>query len=781
MEKKVAHGFTKGWHLFLVGFGVFFTSMVILSLESLLNRMFAATFWYHFAFVVLSIALFGIGVGGMLVYFTPAFVRRFTPGVIALLAVIFAFVMPWVIQTINAIPLSMKAVETSAEHQAYFVRFFLLLSLPFLMAGYVFSLVFTYFREKITLLYFFDLLGGGIGVVVMLLFFPHHGPFVLVWWLGLLMIIVGVLFLLSVQWVAGTFLLLAIPLYIVVFEDYTKTEIRISSEKKDVTAVGKVIQKEWDSFGYVVMVEKTQGGKFITADFTCYTYFFSPREDVREYRGITPVHNYPYVIKENPENVGIVGVGAGKDVLVAIGFGAKRIYGAEFNTTIHRWFKEYYAKEFAPGGQFSNVFVEREEGRFFLRRSPRKYDVLVFDNSISQVALSSGSFTLAESYLFTVEAMMDYYLHLADGGVVYLSNPLPHAMRFVSLWKEAFRRMGISSQLKRSLIVYAEQNPSYPKCKILVKRGGFTSAEIERIKAYAASLGHVPLYVPNHHEEGEVAQFVLTDDANRFYRRSDQELRPSTDNWPFFSQHVRGDMDHLTSEVLQFRFYYPQPFVMLKQMTKMVVFSALMFLLVPLLLLNIGGLRKLPNKGGTILYFVALGLGFMLVENVLIQKYILVLGHPAYSFTLVLAALLISAGIGSLFSERISNPYQAALVGCLGIVGGVLVVMGVLSFLDTWIVGLSFFGRVVVAILLVSLNGFFMGMMMPSGIRAIEKHERAIPWMWAVNGIFSIAANFVSIYLSVMYGFWVTLGVGIGLYVLGTFFFVFRFKLRHSD
>jgi hypothetical protein len=171
----------------------------------------------------------------------------------------------------------------------------------------------------------------------------------------------------------------------------------------------------------------------------------------------------------------------------------------------------------------------------------------------------------------------------------------------------------------------------------------------------------------------------------------------------------------------------------------------------------------------------------MLVENVLIQKYILVLGHPAYAFTIVLASLLISAGIGSLVSERIRNPYKAALVGCGGIVLSVGVVIGLLWWLGNWIVGLSLPLRIFLVVLLVSSNGVFMGMMMPSGIRVISAHERAIPWMWAVNGIFSIVANFVSIYLSLMYGFSLTLLVGIGLYVLGTFFFAFRFVLRHAE
>ena len=252
----------------------------------------------------------------------------------------------------------------------------MLLVIPFFLGGYIFSLIFTHFKEKITLLYFFDLVGGGLGVVFMLLFFPNNGPFVLIFYLGLAMILVSFLFMFSFHWIPSIFILVAIPVYLSYFKNYKNLEIRVSTEKKDVSATGKILFKNWDNFGYVVMVEKTNGSKFVTADFTCYTYFYAPRKNFKEYQFITPAHNYPYVIKKNPENVGIVGVGAGKDVLTALGFGAKNIYGAEFNTTIYNLFKNFYSNEFKPGGSFSNVHIVREEGRFFLRTSKLKYDDL---------------------------------------------------------------------------------------------------------------------------------------------------------------------------------------------------------------------------------------------------------------------------------------------------------------------------------------------------------------------------------------------------------------------
>jgi len=781
VKNNILKNVSKRIDLFFLGLGVFLTSLVILMLESILNRMFAATFWYHFAFVVLTIALFGIGVGGILVYFIPKFLLKFTPIIVAILAIIFAFTLPWVISEVNKIPLVMNSIATDPVQQKLFKRFFLLLVLPFFTGGVIFSLIFTNFKENINTLYFFDLLGGGLGVVAMLLFFPNNGPFVVIWFLGIVMIIASALFAFRFHWILSIILLIFLPVYLTTYKSFNRTEIRISSEKKDINAVGKPILKTWDNFGYVVMVEKTNSSKFVTVDFTCYTYFFNARKNPKEYQAITPFHNYPYIIKNKPENVGIVGVGAGKDVLVALGFGAKNVYGAEFNTTVYNLFKNFYSNEFKPSGSFSNVYILREEGRYFLRTSKILYDVLIFDNSISQVALSSGSFTLAESYLFTVEAMMDYYKHLKDGGVVYLSNPLPHIKRFTSLWKEAFKRMGISKSFKNSIIIYAEDSPSYPKCKILVKKGGFTPGEVLKIKNYASKLGHRAVYLPNHNIKNEVYDLVMSEDVRKIYIKSEEDLRPSTDDWPFFSQHVKPDAIDLNRELMNFRFYYPQPFLMLKKITETVIFYSILFLILPILILNIGGIRKLPNKLGSILYFAALGLGFMLIENVLIQKYILILGHPAYSFAIVLASLLVSAGIGSLLSERIKNPYKASLSGWLGIMASVITSFLILYFFSDSIIGLNFGLRTFLSIILISISGFFMGMMMPSGIRAISRYEKAITWMWAINGIFSIVANFVSIYLSLLYGFKFILLAGIIVYSIGTFFFIFKFKLRSVE
>ena len=131
------------------------------------------------------------------------------------------------------------------------------------------------------------------------------------------------------------------------------------------------------------------------------------------------------------------------------------------------------------------------------------------------------------------------------------------------------------------------------------------------------------------------------------YKLSDTDIRPSTDDWPFFSQRVKPDNTVLTRGDNAVSFFYPQPFFLLREITSQVVFYCAIFLIVPLVFLNLRGLRKLHHKFGSIIYFASLGLGFMLVEVVMMQKYTLILGHPIFAFAVVLSSLLISSGLGT--------------------------------------------------------------------------------------------------------------------------------------
>jgi hypothetical protein len=172
----------------------------------------------------------------------------------------------------------------------------------------------------------------------------------------------------------------------------------------------------------------------------------------------------------------------------------------------------------------------------------------------------------------------------------------------------------------------------------------------------------------------------------------------------------------------------------------------------------------------------------MLVEIVMMQKYTLILGHPIFAFAVVLSSLLISSGLGSIYSHRYKNPYKAIWLGLAGIAVSMAVSYFFVYFLETSIIGWTLIARMSTIIILVALSGFFMGFMMPSGIRAICENEEgdSIPWMWSVNGVFSVLASFVAIYISIIFGYTLVFILGLAVYIIGTAAFSIRMGLKRN-
>lgn len=787
MNKTVDHSLLNeekrpyNWPMYI---GFFLVSMVVLAFQTVINRMFSLMYWYHFAFMIISVAMFGIGLGGLLVFFFNRFLRKVVPQVLAVLSILLAVSLPVSLLQVNVIPLNMDLLGKDPLHTGYFIKVFLTLSVPFIISGFVFSYVFTNFKEDINRVYFFDLFGGGIGAIAVLFLFPGRGPFLSVYVLSVLASVAAAAFLYK-RWKVAALIMLPILIlanHLLFFKPMESTEVRVSKGKNRVEFTkneglaknlekqyGPRIFKDWDNFGFVAVHKSSDKVLLCTADYSCYTYFLKANKkshyfEYPEYGD----HFYPYVIKKKPGTVGIIGVGAGKDVLMTLNNGAREVYGAEFNATIFDLYRNKYAEFIGNVSRLSNVHTVKEEGRFFIRSKKRLYDLLIFDNAVAQTAVSSGAFTIAESYLYTVEAMMDYLSRLKPGGVIYFSNPYVDADRFVTVLREAFKRLKKESQWEESVFIVDNLSDKYRKCKVLIKNGGFAEEEIAKLSAFSERSGAKLLYAPGAVTKSYTEKLVRADDMEKEYADAPSEIRPSRDDWPFFTQRVKPHMKELNASAWNVKVYYPEPFLMLKQATKLVGFFAVLFLIVPLIVLNLGGFREMKNKFGSMLYFCSLGLGFMFLEIVYMQKFQLILGHPVYAFAVVLGGLLMSTGAGSLFSDRIKDPYQAIKMGLLGIAGSVVLSFLFLNYLGSSVVGFGFVGRILITLVFVALSGFFMGFMMPAGIRAVAKVESSIPWMWSLNSLFSVVASFLAIYISILFGFTAVMLLAIGIYLLGS-------------
>ncbi len=787
----------QNWDIYI---GVFLISFAVIGMEMVINRLFAVRFWYHFAFMIVSIALFGIGIGSMLVFFVNKFLKKHPDIVLAVLSTAIGVFITYTLVAGNANPLEIEKIGKVAIQSTYFTQYFLLLSIPFVLAGFIFSFLFTNYRDDINNVYFFDLVGGGIGALFALLIFPDNGPFKTAFVFSAITMALPAIFLFKrIKWlsVIPSALLLTFA-FVWLLPQTQDITLKITRDKRYTYPLKKeAVFSGWDNFGYTAVHEKDgqKDSLVSTANYSSYANLIDTSTPAKykafKTNDIMKEFSHPFVVKKNPEDVGIVGVGAGKDVLISLLNGAKNVYGAEFNPTmfkVNRIFSNY------TGGIINrtNVHLKMAEGRFFIKSSPRKYDILLFDNAIAIAAVQSGAFTLAEGYLYTVEAVMDYVEKLKPNGILYLSNPFPDYQRFITICREAFKRMGKEASFRDSIWVGDNQSKVYRRCKVMIKNGKYTAKECDALAKYCKKSGHAVMYSPNRAGErtteeveddkssvgtrsaGYARHLITTKDITKAYANATAEIRPSTDDWPFYSQTVKLDKKSYDWAKANPSRMYSEPFIMLTGIIKQAVILSLLFLLIPLLLFNMKGFTELDNKFGSIIYFASLGLGFMFIEIVLMQKYQLILGHPIYAFAVVLSTIMISTGVGSFFSERFKSPYNAIHIGLLGIIVTTALAWLFTRFVGHTIIDWPFIIRVVIVGLLVAFSGFFMGFMMPSGIRAISASENAIPWLWSVNAIFSTVAGFVSILISILYGFTWVLVAGMAIYIIGWLFFQFK-------
>lgn len=296
-----------------VGFGLI--TFAMLSFEIIMNRLFSLMYWYHFAFMIISIALFGIGFGSMLVFFFSKIFKKVLIHISILSAFLLALSLPYILVLVNSIPLKMDLVGVDHIQNMLFIKVFLVLSSPFVLTGFISASLFKLYREKINKLYFFDLAGGGLGCLFTLLIFPHHGPFYTAFILGVIIAFGACLLLFHLN------KLISIPLFILIvlfhfhFTIPSVTDITpmvnksirhtdIGDKKKFTKALeklyGKIVFTDWDNSGYVTVHSNNPNRLLIIADYSCFSDLnkVDKTKDIKSLNLPFYVDNlYPYMTK----------------------------------------------------------------------------------------------------------------------------------------------------------------------------------------------------------------------------------------------------------------------------------------------------------------------------------------------------------------------------------------------------------------------------------------------------------------------------------------------------
>ncbi|MBZ5624061.1 MAG: hypothetical protein LAQ69_35985 [Acidobacteriia bacterium] len=758
-------------------FAVALTTLATLVLELSLTRIFSVVFFYHFAFLAISVALFGLGAGGVFSYVVAGWKGRLFSklGVLAMIA------------GVLLIAILVAILSLSAELNVRTLAFVYFISaIPFFLTGTIVSLVIAETIERVDRVYFFDLLGAAVGCLVLVpLLDLLGGPNTV--------IAAAVLFAFSsVLWfnLSGSAsgravgLIVSVGLLVMLGLNARMAFIDIWYAKG--RAVHDELFVKWNSFSRVgvvkmepnlrVVIDADAATDIVNTDFE----HFSPEQ---RHASLLEGTGVPYMLVPGAKTM-IIGSGGGPDIAHALAGGSKDITAVEINpiiaTTVMRGVFADYSRHLYSRPE---VRVAVEDGRAFVRRSGEKYDVLQATLVDTWAATAAGAYALSESNLYTVEAFQEYLSHLTDGGLMSFTRwgfePPRESLRLISLAMEALKRLGETEPANHVVVLRdggKDRLAGFATTDtVIVKRKPFSPQQIDGLRAMIAPSAITPVYLPGDRAVNPFGELLLSSDPQAYQSQYHFDISPTNDNRPFFFYTVQprdiwafvaGGRQHKAD----FKVNLAVP-LLFGLVAVSLVATALVMALPPLVL----GTR-LPRQKGVLpflLYFLAIGVGYILIEVALIQKFILLLGHPTYALTIIIFSMLVFSSLGSYWSRKLLKGSDQRLQwAVLGIVGVVAVLAAMVVPVTTAGVGWPMWFKVLATIGLIAPAAFLMGMPFPTGLSRLKAwHEPSVRWAWSLNAAASVLGSGSSIFLALYLGLRETLLIG-GLMYLCAFLLV---------
>ena len=746
--------------------GIFLIALSGLVLEVSITRIFSAAIWYHFAFVAVSVALVGLGASGLVVQHRVKKLK----GKWAENLTIFS---AWGITIF--IPITLFVMHALVSQVIYLPLFMVLFSVPFFLVGIIISAAFNAFASVAGRLYAADLIGASAGALLVVLFLVLTGGEGATLIVGLIAAIGATIFSRIAKNIKKTvvslfFVAFAISL---IFLNYVMQIFAIPTDptaQKDLPIYlrehpgSKIVKTEWNSFSRIDVVEGGTGGEGLVAkvfiDGGAGTNIISWDGNAESRQELSTWMQYlPFKMMQDPK-VLVIGSGGGRDVVASLVSGSKDVTSVEINPIIYETVKSYGDE---AGNVYSHEHVRSfvDEGRSFITRSSEKYDIIYVPFVDTWASVSSGGLSVSENFLYTLEGFQQYYDHLTDRGKIVTVRWLIDAPRFISTYAKLLEQNGIpQDQLHRHLIMVTAdsytQDPSVTM--VIFSKSPFTDEEISFLSQSFSQYDYKPILIPGQIMR-EPYSALLKGEINldQFYNMFDTKVYPVTDDNPYF---------------LSFEKPLPSAVEILLYASIGIV---AIFLLVPFAWMRRtreeeeAGSKISELRIATVIpYFAALGLGFILIELALLQKLILLMGNPTMTFALLLFTLLISSGSGSLISSRIAKNNMKNLIF---VIGGIAALgISYVLFLPPIIystIAESIEVKAAVSIAILAPIGFLMGMPLPTGMRLLKVHRPDyIPWMWAINGAFSVLGAVLAIALGIMYGSSLAMILGILIYLI---------------
>jgi MFS family permease len=757
--------------------GLFTLTLATLVYEIALTRIFSVVMWYHFAFVAISVALFGLTIGALIVHHFPdrfpASAARRQLGWCSLL--FSASILPCLL-----IQLSIKFIpELNLAGLWSVLMTCSVVSIPFVFSGIAVTIALTRFPRRVNRLYAADLIGAAVGcALVVWLLNRLDGPSVIIV-VGALGAIGALFFVLdaSIKWAPWLAAFLAVALAtLAVVNGYMSKDgnalVKVNWVKGQ--RDGSHLNVTWNAFSRLTVDGHPSAPTGITIDGTAGTALLpfdgNPASASWRRDDFTSLVHY---VRPNADTA-VIGSGGGADVLSSIAFRDRSTTGIEINPGILHLANGVYGHYTGHLDRVPHVRFVNDEARSYLTRNNKRFDIIQISLIDTWAAESAGAYALSENSLYTTHAWQVYFDRLKTGGVLSVTRfytfpgsgkPL-EVYRTAALAAQVLHDRGVKNPRAHLLIYHGPRlSVGVELGTVLVSPHGFTQQELATVAATASRLGFTPVLTPTVVTDPRFAALASPGGPGPGVRGIAEDISPPTDDHPFFFQ-MANLHTVLSGSGLQDNFATRPVFVLLL-LAIAIVLLALGFILLPLLVTTKRGDHR--GMGPFYLYFAGIGLGFLLVELSQLQRLSIFLGNPTSGLTVVLFSVLLFSGLGSMLTERfvrVDHP-RSVFVPLLVLLAVIVAFGAATPFIIRQFESATTPVRIAVSIGILAPISLPMGMPFVIGMRAATS-RRGTPtaFLWGINGATSVCASVVGILIAIWFRISVAFWLGAAAYAL---------------
>jgi len=778
--------------------------------EILLIRLLSIIQWHHFAWMIISMALLGYGVSGTAVALARRWLEPRFEIAFAISALLFSLAMIACFLLGQRLPFNALEVVWNSRQFLYLALMYLVFMIPFFFAASCIGLAFTCRSGQVDRIYLFDLLGAGLGALLLLAALFLLKPQQVLVLLAAVALFASmlvlrtsterksparrILLLSQVAWLLGLLMLLPadrISLRMSEFKGLSQAlqvmDNHVLAESSSPLGLLTVVASPAVPFRHVPGLSfatrhsaAEQLAVFTDGDSINVITRFDGDLGKMAYLGDT-TSALPYRLLSQPR-VLILGSGGGSDVLLALHSGASQIEAVELNPQMISLVRETFSQFSGNLYEHERLRVHEAEARGFVARNDERFDLVQISLLDSFTASGSGVQALNESHLYTIEAIGQYLDLLEPEGLLAITRwvkvPPRDSLKLVATLIEALKQREISDPGRRIAVIR-----NWNTVTLLARNGEFTARETAHIREFAHSRFFDTAYYPSMPAESanqfnqleqpwlfDGVRALLSDGAEGFFEDYKFNIRPATDDRPYFFNFFKW---RVLPEALELRKrggagLIEWGYLVLVATLAQAVLLGLILILLPLAAVK----RKWPRGTGWRMgsYFFLLGMAFLFIEMAFIQKFILFLSHPLYSVAVVLAGFLVFAGLGSGYSVRIAHRLEQAGTSPVRIVVAAIAFftlawITILPWLFESMIGLGDIPRIGVSLALIAPLAFCMGMPFPLGLRRVAKLAPGfIPWAWGINGLASVISAALATLLAIEFGFTVVLLLALLLY-----------------